>query len=393
VHLPFARTRGLPLLTAAICALLAAATAWGWQSSPAAGLHGPDDPTGPVWPALRILSEQEVSGEPSTALNVRWASDRSVYLARAGHGVTEVALDRALTPIRQVIPSPEHMAKPFPFLTFEKLAVSSTHLAVSSVVNSFAFRALAPEPDGTFKVELPQVRGIGAFDLSGDRIVFLGDTAPQGQPRLPHGEVLWFGRLSMDPAKDWTPVMNDRAGAPAPGFINCHTQQIGAVRFLGDGSVLVVPGFEPGVLLFNADGRLLRTWDSKSLGIDTPDCAGLTTEQSGQFSASYVARYEFLNRYRTVEEILPLPQGPALLVRSVAEGKVRWELKLLAGARVLTYQVPITGDLPYDRLHGDVRGDRIVLLRAWYGRRHHEAFHAGRLYLAELPSAGRRSER
>jgi hypothetical protein len=376
-----------PHAAAFVCGLLLCAAAWAWQRTPGPGLHGPGEPAAPARPALRILSEQAVPAEPSTAVNVRWASDRSVYLARAMHGLVEVALDPALTTIRQVIPDPEHLGKSF--LSFEKLAVSSSHLAVSSIINDFAFRSLASEPDGTFSIGRARVRAIGAFDLLGDQIVFLGDTVPQGLPRLDHGEALWIGTLSVNPAKDWTPIMNDRAGAPAPGLINCHTQQIGAVRFLGDGTALVVPGFQPGVLLFSAGGRLLHTWDSAAFGLDTPDCTSLTNEQRDLFASSYVPRYEFLNKYRTIEEILPLPQGPGLLIRYVAQGRVHWELKVLAGERILTYQVPITGELPYDRLHGDVRGGRIVLLRAWQGLRRGQPFRAGHLYLAELPPAGK----
>jgi|SRR5580693_174248 hypothetical protein len=86
------------------CGLLLCAVAAGSQRTPDPGLRGPGGPYAPAYPALRILSDPEVSGAPSTALNVRWASDQSFYLLRAAHGVTEVALDGGLKPIRKVIP-------------------------------------------------------------------------------------------------------------------------------------------------------------------------------------------------------------------------------------------------------------------------------------------------
>jgi hypothetical protein len=67
---------------------------------------------------------------------------------------------------------------------------------------------------------------------------------------------------------------------------------------------------------------------------------------------------------------------------------VHWELKILqSGDRVLTYQIPFTGELPYDRLRGDVRGHRIVLLRGPHGFEKGKP-RSSKVFVAELPRAG-----
>jgi len=48
--------------------------------------------------------------------------------------------------------------------------------------------------------------------------------------------------------------------------------------------------------------------------------------------------------------------------------------------------VPIAGELPYDRLRGDVRGNRIVFLRAAHGfDKLAPPYRQNRIVVAELP--------
>jgi hypothetical protein len=64
-----------------------------------------------------------------------------------------------------------------------------------------------------------------------------------------------------------------------------------------------------------------------------------------------------------LDDILPLPQGPGLLVRSWgADGRVHWTLKVLQTDGIKTFAVPVVGRRSFDRLQGDVRDGRIVLL-------------------------------
>jgi hypothetical protein len=69
----------------------AAAQAPRWASTPA---------------PLTVLSRHAVSGTPSLATDIRWATQRSVYLSRALHGVEVVALSPG-GKSRTLLPLPE----------------------------------------------------------------------------------------------------------------------------------------------------------------------------------------------------------------------------------------------------------------------------------------------
>ncbi|HVR10937.1 MAG TPA: hypothetical protein VMW75_23040, partial [Thermoanaerobaculia bacterium] len=246
-------------------------------------------------------------------------------------------------------------------------------------------------PGGAVAITKIPISIVQDLDLAGNRLLLLGN--PEWSLN-PAPSVAWVGPLSEHPAKDLQPLpLYDSGGAKSPGLANCDELLLGAARFLPDGSLFVVPGFQPGAHLFSATGRLLRTWDTTSLGLDALDCAHLSAADHYSFGRSPRARFDYLNQHRVLDEVLPLKEGPGLLIRSVKDGKVTWDLTILqSGERVLTYQVPIAGELPYDRLHGDVRGNRIVFLRAAQGfDKLVPPYRANRIIVAELPQdAGKR---
>lgn len=205
------------------------------------------------------------------------------------------------------------------------------------------------------------------LDLHGRQFVMLGESGTHETP-WEDGAIAWLGSLDKGP-QELQPVLYDTGGAPAWSFQNCAVLDIGAVRFLADGSFLVVAGGDPGVHLYDSQGVLKRSWDSSRLGLDQ-SCSKMTREEDLALKAQGDRRLAWVNSHRVLDEILPLPQGPGLLIRSRgADGLVRWELEVLTPQRVVTYALPFTSDQPYDRLRGDVRNGRIVLLRAahpWY---------------------------
>jgi hypothetical protein len=74
---------------------------------------------------------------------------------------------------------------------------------------------------------------------------------------------------------------------------------------------------------------------------------------------------EWMSRQRILDDILPLADGPGLLVRKMGpDGRTSWDLRILRpGGEARVYRIPFTGG-PEDRLSGDVRDGRIVLLRS-----------------------------
>jgi hypothetical protein len=365
------RPVGRAALTVAYLACLSiCAVAWCLEGQPAKG--------------LRIVSEQAVPIAPSQALTLRWASDQTLYLTRISHGVTEVALDGKLTPLRQPVPDRATLHAWLP--SVERLAVSSQFFLVSSNTLDYGYRPRALDAAGTYQFSWLRVFSIGGMDLSGDRMLFLGDPTPRrlDTTLAPTGAIAWIGRLSSHPERDMKPFLYDVAGAPPKSLFNCMNLELGAVRFLADGSYVVVPGFQDGVYLYSPAGTLLHRWHNEAVGLDAPDCASLSLEQTQLFAGSYPARFEFLNRYRILDEIVPLAEGPGLLIRSVANGAAHWTLNVLHGDQVTTHAVPITGDLPFDRLRADARANRIAFLRTWHGFGANPTFRPGHLYIADL---------
>jgi hypothetical protein len=375
------RTRGLPFMIAG--GLLVWATAWGWQSSP--GFRGPGDPTAPSWPALRILGRTHLPAARSVARDIRWASASSVYVAHAFDGVVEVGLDG--TRRRLLVPSQGHVRfEQIPVQSYGSLAVSDSVLAVTSSL-SITSRPLKSAPGQIFRLEVRPFAQPEAMDLQGDRVLFLGMRDNIYTPEVhPNGEIAWLGTMSSG-WQELKPVLYDRSGPRMPAYGHCRGKRIGAARFLADGSFVIVPGFEKGVHLFSADGRLMRSWTGEEVGLDT-ECSGITEQEEVVLGRQPAAWQRWLNRHRTVDAILPLPQGPGLVVRSWGQdGQVHWLLKVLSGSRVETYSVPITGRRPTDRLRGDVRAGTIAFLLSASGFNGpaERSDPQGEVVLAEMP--------
>jgi hypothetical protein len=344
---------------------------------------------------LHILWQQELPPYPSgPAMDVRWAEEATILVAWAKEGVSEVALDGKFSPVRWLIPDPEHH-----FRGFELLAASKEFVAASSAFNAMAYRPRARQSSGLVAITKVSVGIVEALDLSGHQLAVLGNPAKQPSPK---GVVAWLGPISEHPERDLLPLPLRDVGAVNPDswdqrtLANCSTLRLGAVRFLPDGSLMVVPGFQAGAQLFSSGGRPLRSWDTAAFGLDAPaDCAAMSPAQKSALGTSIPERFAFLNRHRVLEDILPLQEGPGLLIRWVADGKVHWQLTVLqSGTRVLTYTVPFTGELPYDRLRGDVQGSRVVLLRGAHGFdfTKKQPFASSLVAVAELPSIGRATD-
>ncbi len=315
--------------------------------------------------ALRIVSRTALPKAQSVATDIRWASEDSVYVSwYHDGGVAEVGLDgvrrRGLIPNARTFGSMEQ---------FYGLAVSPAVIAAAPSAWHVYWRPRASEK-GTFKLHRLDAFITHDLDLWGDRLVLLG--YPKGGPPYAEGAVAWLAALGDETLEDLRPVLYDagwmgfpeehKLGGGAPSLYLCQSKILGAVRFLDDGSFVVAPGFQKGVHLFNAKGERVRSWSSEQLGLDS-DCSGFTGEEERKVRTDTAYWLGWLNGHRVVDDVLPLPQGPGLLVRAAGEdGQVRWTLKVLAPEGVETYTVPLASRRREDRLHGDVRGGRIVLL-------------------------------
>jgi hypothetical protein len=336
----------------------------------------------PSAPALHLRQRIPLPEAHSVATDIRWASDDSVYVSWDRDGVAEVGLDgtrqRFLVPNLHTLGEIKH---------YTHMAASSRDLAVASINWTFAWRSLKASPAGQVLFQKQGIAITNDFDLQGDRILLMG-TAKHEEPFQAKGEVAWLGTLSSK-LTDLKPVLHDVDGAGAPAYRRCRAELVGAVRFLADGSFLVAPGFQDGILLYNASGRRVRAWTNKEVGLDTDECVRMTMKEENLMGTEPYWK-TWLNGHRVLDDILPLPEGPGLLVRSWGtDGLVHWSLKVLRPEGVKSYTVPVVSRRSVDRLHGDVRDGKIVLLLSASGVdwSWDAANYPAEILLLELPNA------
>ena len=201
------------------------------------------------------------------------------------------------------------------------------------------------------------------FDLNRDKILVLGARIDPEIGTISEGALAWTGSLD-DALQAFRPVLysKDSHDEEIGAMGKCGYLGLGAVRFLADGSFAVAPGVEPNVFLYHPDGRLHRVLGTDELGIDTGCHFDVVERKRVRTSMEY--RFESLfNKYRLLDDILPLAGGPALVVRSFSAGMTRWRMILIEpDGRSRSIPLPFTSPSPYSVLEGDVRDDRIVFL-------------------------------
>lgn len=310
-------------------------------------------PAPPPAATLRLVSDRVLPKGLDKAEDVRWASDRTVFLALVKDGTVEASVEPGGPAPREMIPGKNTLGGWF---LSARLGCSSHYLVVGAPLWGLTWRTL----DQPLRKE-SVFEGIEDLDVSGNRLLVLGARRDDNRKFAPDGAIAWIGSLDTD-LSDLRAVLFDSSGPGARNMASCFLFEMGAVRFLAGGSFIVVPGVQPGAHLYDSRAKLVRTWDTAGLGLDS-DCATISREQMFKLAADFDARVAWLNRRRTLDEILPLPQGPGLVIRNVADGRPRWQLKVLReSGEITTYEIPLASESGRSHLRGDVRGGRIVLL-------------------------------
>jgi hypothetical protein len=340
-----------------------AAAAWALLGLAAAAPLKPASTVQP--PILRILSDVTLPSSLARACDVRWAGDRSVYLGLGVDGAVEVSLGAAGAAPREVIPGG---SKAGGFSATHRIATSSKYLVAAGPALWLTWRRL----DNPVRFDAA-FEAIQAIDVRDAQLAVVGARRDDHGKFATDGAIAWTGSLDKQLA-DLKPLLYDAGGPGAPTMNRCIGAELSAVRFLTDGSLFVLPGVQPGASLFDRQGKLVRTWDTAALGIDA-DCAALTEELARHLDASYERRQLWNNQRRLVDAVLPLAEGPGLLVRTAGKGRTRWDLKVLRrDGSAVTVTVPLEGSSELFALAGDVRAGTIVLLlheKALRGRERH----------------------
>lgn len=298
---------------------------------------------------MKVLSDRPFPAALGIVSDLRWAGADSLFLAGGRGGGLQLRFEPDWGKPEVVVPAGPRL------WAAARAGVSSRYIVMGAPAQTVAWRRL---PAGSLKAfMLDTVVDLDVFD---GKLVLLGARKDEHQKFAPDGAIAWVGSLDKD-LSDLKPVSFSAAGAGARPMDACGAFETGAVRFLGDGSFLVVPGVEPGIFLHDSTGKLLRTWEARAVGLDA-EC-GLNDEQMMLLSSSLEARSAWVNQRRVLDDVIPLPQGAGLVVRTVAGGTTRWDLKILrTDGRVEPHPLPFTGPSPHWHLRADVRGDRIAWL-------------------------------
>jgi len=181
----------------------------------------------------------------------------------------------------------------------------------------------------------------------------------------PLGAILWSVELTGDGLAAPTPRLFADSGPGAKEMARCHVLELGAVRSLGDGRWAVVPGIQPGVHLYDRDGKLLRVWQTEPLGFT--DHCDLDEQEFLRLNAEPGPRSRWINHRRTLDDILPWGGWPALVLRQPGDDGPRWQMVVLSqDGAAAPLPLPVGTAGPNAHLRGDVLGDRVVLLVVEY---------------------------
>jgi hypothetical protein len=316
----------------------------------ASGTADRSTPPRPAPTTLVVQFERELP--PGLYGDIRWLDDQTVALTTGKSGLQSLRVDAADAPPNVVVPGGAGRAA---FRVAVDVAVSERFIAIGGRIFQFTwFDRLAQ------KLEPPRaLETVLDLDLFDDRLLVLG--AEKGKEiMVPDGAIAWIGSVTKAMA-DRKPVHFSEDGPGAPRMY-CSPVGFGAVRFLADGSFVIVPGVEPGVFWYEPDGKLRRTWETSTLGID--DACPDDEKKRDEISAFPAPRIAWLKKHRIVDDVIALPSGPGLIVRDPQpNGETRWRLLALArDGAFKTWSVPITATAPVAHLTADVRGERIAFV-------------------------------
>lgn len=307
-------------------------------------------------PAVRVVQELPLPSGLERARDLRWPDERTAWVAAGRAGTFALSLTSPQEAPRLLVESP-----PGAMGLHDVVARAGTRLWLGAPVRAVGWREVREGKLEAGGSRLDFFDFIVDIDAFADRVLVLGASRGKDDSFCPDGAIAWLGTTAGREIS-LRPVLFSSSGPGAANMDRCAIFGEGKVRFLADGSFLIVPGVEPGALLYDPEGRLQRTWSTAELGIDA-GCA-LTKEDAARYSVDESGRYrERINQRVIVDEILDLPQGPGLVTRSRRDGVTQWELLLLSAAGGMkAASLPMTSPAERAHLRGDTRGGKALLL-------------------------------
>ena len=307
-------------------------------------------------PRITLVDTLLLSEELRWAFDLRWKGDGSLLLAAGTRGVVEI--DRK--GVVQATPISGGSGRRQLWMA-TRVGVSDQLLVAAAPAMSAAF--LRSGRQGT--VELRDYAAVLDVDVREDTALILGARRDSTGRWSPDGAMAWVD----DGRGTSRPVHFSEAGPRSDIVSWAGSLDLGAVRFMDDGSFVVVPGVEGGVFRYSPEGRLLQTWQSLSLGI-AGGCS-LDPEQRREVAASMEPRWRYWNQHLIVDDVVSWRGAPALLVRRPMRDRTEWELRVLGeGASARTVRLPVSSTSNRTRARMDLHGPQVAVLL-------HESGHLG----------------
>lgn len=328
-----------------------------------------------IGPLLRIESERALEEPLSRAMDVRWASPKVVFIAAAANGVFSLDVTNPDLLPRVVVAGGgtprESRSGQNEIWHAARLGKSPQLLVVAAGAFTVAWKAATSQT-----LTVGALEGPVDVDVFQDHLLLLGARFDDKRRKAPDGAIAWKGVLG-ESLDNLEPVFFSAAGPGAEPMTECFFMELGAVRFLRDGSYVIAPGVEPGIFWFEPQGKLKRVWENTPFGLSGPYSC------DDRLSADPDARETWINQRIIIDDILPFPEGPGLILRQHQDGRTTWKLELLhEDGSTRSVAIPIVSTTGKGHLRGDVLESRIAFLALEYGK--YEPARKPRLILARL---------
>ena len=198
--------RGVLLPFAVVASALALATSWAAAPESAR--------------SLRILSDRPLPPPLVKAVDVRWASDSSVYLTLAREGTVEASVDFDHLKVTPMIAKMQE-----PGGSFSHLLAASSEYLVTSGPFWITWRSIASPTRAEDAFD-----SIHDLDVAGDRLLILAARRGEKGQFAPEGAIAWTGSLRRG-LSDLRPVAYDATGPGARNLGACSNFHMGVSAF------------------------------------------------------------------------------------------------------------------------------------------------------------------
>lgn len=282
--------------------------------------------------------------------DVRWLDESELLVAAGPIGLLRVSLDGAKAEIQPVTDHLSHFAA--------RLGVSGSKAASAEPFHTVVHVDLETSAAETYAPAV-QLDFIADVDLLDGRLLLLGASRGSDGSFSPDGAMAWLDRI--DRPESLRPVLHS-LGPVRHTMGDCGIFDIGVSRFLPDGSFVLLPGVERGLLWFEADGELTAELSADVLGIDT-EC-DLPRETRELYLRSDVMRHTlWLSRRRTVDDMVGMPRGLGVFVRRFEAGFTVWDLLVVRPDGVVDRKASVLRvPSPFAHLRVDWRNGRLAVL-------------------------------